>query len=219
GLSGPDCEYISQIGFVGMGTNPSSSSQDSKIWIGNNGPNTFTFSNQASVDVILVLWDNGAGDASSFVTANAPKLTYSMPRGSSTTVSLANNVTGAWSAIYGHTTTLAWWGQISNTWGEFTTGQSATVDITRIVNMNGNRFTATVGGEGINYGSTGGCQADHDRCVYVCKTGDTCWKSGTYNLIGCSNQPNNNARLVAGADPSGGCTGWDNGGHIDATFL
>ncbi|KAK0616782.1 hypothetical protein B0T14DRAFT_604990 [Immersiella caudata] len=207
GLNKGDCEYLSRIGFAGMGSNPTNS--DSRIWIGNNGPNIFTFTNRASVDIVLVLWDSSNGYASSFVTAHAPKLTYSIPRGSSINVSLANGVTGAYSAIYDRTTVISPNGQVFNTWGEFTTGNHATIDISRLINMGGNSFSARV--------STG-CVADNSRCAYICKWGkNTCWESGTYDLIGCIDQKNNNAWY--GANPEGGCAGWDSGsGRISAEF-
>ncbi|KAK3375886.1 hypothetical protein B0T24DRAFT_698485 [Lasiosphaeria ovina] len=203
GLSRDDCNYLSSIGFAGPGSNPSGGSN---IRIGNGGPNTMTFSSP-NTDVVLVMWER-VDDASAFVAVNRPRLTWSLPRGSSVTVSLDNGVSGAWSAIYGRQTRLAWTGVVENTWGEFTTGGSATVNISREPNMGGNNFVARV--------STG-CQADMDHCSYVCKQGNSCWQSGSYSLIGCTEQPNNNA-YFGGADPSGGCQGWSNNGHIDAYF-
>ncbi|KAK5652998.1 hypothetical protein OQA88_9284 [Cercophora sp. LCS_1] len=212
GLNKADCEYLSRIGFAGTGSNPTSNA-NSRIWIGGNGPNVFTFTNRATnpnADIILVLWDDSQGFASSFVTAHAPKLTLSIPYGGTVTVSMANGVTGAYSALYRHVTTISPNGQVFNTWGEFTTGQWATINISRLVNMGGNSFSARV--------STG-CVADHTRCSYVCKSGNTCWVSGSYDLIGCRDQPNNNA-WYGGADPEGGCAGWDNGsGRIAAEFF
>ncbi|KAK3316616.1 hypothetical protein B0H66DRAFT_561738 [Apodospora peruviana] len=206
GLAREDCQYLSQIGFAGYGQNPSSGN----IWIGNNGPNVFTFSNKATVDVTLVIWDQSNGDASSFVTAHAPKITWTIPRGGSVQVSLQNGVSGGYSGIYRGQTKISQWGQVGNTWGEFTTGQDATINISREINMSGNIFSAKV--------STG-CLADMNHCAYVCKSGNTCGESGTYSLIGCKEQPNNNAGM-RGSNPAGGCAGWSNGsGRIDAQFL
>jgi len=208
GLSRDDCNYLSQIGFAGFGQNPTGSSN---IWIGDNGLNVFTFTNQASVDVTLVLWDQALGYASSFVAANPPKITYSIPRGGSVKLSLQNGVSGGYSAIYRGQTKLSQWGQVGNTWGEFTTGDHATINISREINMSGNTFVAKV--------STG-CVADMTRCSFVCKNGaNTCGDSGSYDLIGCSDQPNG---AVGWWDnnPAGGCQGWSNGsGRIDAQFL
>ncbi|KAK3942646.1 hypothetical protein QBC46DRAFT_425779 [Diplogelasinospora grovesii] len=209
GLTQSDCQYLSNIGFAGTGSNPHSN--NGHIWIGTDGPNTITFHNNAqnpNADVVMVLWDQSHGDSSSFLAANPPVLTISMAYGSSVTVSLANGVSGAWTALYRHVTILTQYGQVYNTWAEFTTGQYATVDISRLVNMGGNQLVAQV--------STG-CKADNTQCAYVCKSGNACYESGTYSLIGC-NQPNSNA-YYGGADPEGGCGGWANGGHIDATFL
>ncbi|KAK0707705.1 hypothetical protein B0H67DRAFT_556354 [Lasiosphaeris hirsuta] len=212
GLTKADCRYLSSIGFTGPGSNPSSNSAG-KIWLGSNGPNIFTFANKANTDVVLVLWDDSNSYASSFVTQYAPKLTVSIAAGGRTTISLANGVTGAWSAVYrggvAGPTKVSANGQVENTWGEFTTGEWATVDVSRLITMSGNQFSVKVGT---------GCQADNARCAYVCKSGSTCWLSGSYDLIGCKNQPNNNA-WYGGADPEGGCAGWSNGGKIDVEFL
>lgn len=154
--------------------------------------------------------DNSNGYASSFVTAHAPKLTISIPYGSSVTVSMANGVTGAFTAIYRRVTAVSPNGQVFNTWGEFTTGNYATINVSRLPNMGGNQFAIRV--------STG-CVADNAHCAYICKSGNTCWESGSYDLIGCSSQKNNNA-YYGGANPEGGCAGWSNGsGRITAEFL
>jgi len=209
-LNKGDCEYLSRVGFAGMGANPTG---NSNIWIGNNGPNVFTFTNRASnpnADIILVLWDQSNGFASSFVTAHAPKLTISIPFGQSITVSMNHGVSGAFSALYRHVTSVSPNGQVFNTWGEFTTGNFATINVSRLPNMGGNQFVIRV--------STG-CVADNTHCSYVCKSGNTCWESGSYSLIGCTTQKNNNANLN-GPNPEGGCAGWSNGsGRITTEFL
>ncbi|KAH8912734.1 hypothetical protein BR93DRAFT_906072 [Coniochaeta sp. PMI_546] len=208
GLSASDCNYMSQIGMAGQGLN--ARSNNGHIWVGSDGPNTFTFYNRASpaVGVILVLWDNPPNDyQSSFMNVRTPKVSWSIPAGGSVTVSIANGVSGAWSALYAHKTILSQYGQIYNTWGEFTTGNSATVDISREIHMAGNSIDAKV--------STG-CTANMNTCASVCKSGDTCGTSGSYDLIGCTGK--NAAYGLYNGNPSGGCQGWSNGGHIDASF-
>ncbi len=201
-----DCQYLAQIGFASQGLNPVGN--NGHIWIGNDGPNTFTFSSPNS-DVILVLWDQTAGYSSSFVTGAQTVLTYSLPKGSSVTVSLANGISGAWTGLYDHSTGISPFGQVHNTWAEFTTGAYATVDISREVNMQGNQLVAKV--------STG-CVANNSQCAFICKSGNSCGDSGTYDLINCASQPYGNVGALAG-NPEGGCSGWSNGGHIDAYFL
>lgn len=209
GLSTDDCNYMSKIGMAGQGVNAQSS--NGNVWVGNNGPNTFTFINKSNpkVGIIVVLWDQPAGDyQSSFMNVRKPKISYSVPYGGSVTVSIANGVSGGWTALYDHKTVLSQYGQIWNTWGEFTTGNYATVDISREIHMAGNNFNAKV--------STG-CLTDLNTCAFVCKSGDTCGTSGSYNLINCSGA--NTAVGWYDNNPSGGCQGWSNGGHIDSTFF
>ncbi|KAK4211901.1 hypothetical protein QBC37DRAFT_466771 [Rhypophila decipiens] len=209
GLSRDDCNYLRDIGFAGFGQNPTG---NSNIWIGGNGPNVFTFTNKANADVTLIMWDQSLEYASSFVAAHAPKITYSIPRGGQVKLSLQNGVSGAYSAIYRGQTKLSQWGQVGNTWGEFTTGDWATINISREINMAGNTFVAKV--------STG-CVADMNRCSFVCKNNaNTCGDKGTYDLIGCAGQPNGASGLDWLGQPAGGCQGWSNGsGRIDAEFL
>jgi hypothetical protein len=65
-----------------------------------------------------------------------------------------------------------------------------------------------------------GCVADMNRCSYHCKSGNTCWKSGTYTMNDCSPGSQNGASIGwnGAGDPQGGCQGFDNGGHIDVSF-
>jgi hypothetical protein len=186
---------MSQIGMAGQGQN--ARSNNGGIWVGTGGANTFQFFNRASVAIILVLWDAPAGDyQSSFMNVRKPKVSWSLAAGGSVTVSLANGVSGGWSALYNHKTTLSQYGQVYNTWGEFTTGNYATVDISREINMGGNTMDAKV--------STG-CTSNMNTCAFVCKSGNTCGASGSYNLIGCTGK--NAASGTANGNPSGGCQG------------
>jgi hypothetical protein len=214
GLSSADCQWMSSIGMAGQGTN--AVSNNGNIWIGGDGPNTFTFTNQASspsaVPVTLILWDNPANDyQSSFMNVRTPKISYSLPNvGNSVTISLANGVSGGWAALNNRATTLSQYGQIYNTWGEFTTGSYATVDVTRLVNMGGNTMSVKV--------STG-CVSNMNTCVFTCNSGNTCGDSGSYSLLNCAagSQPGASYGVYDG-NPSGGCQGWSNGGHLDISL-
>ncbi|KAB5576593.1 hypothetical protein GE09DRAFT_1170177 [Coniochaeta sp. 2T2.1] len=207
GLSASDCNYMSQIGMAGQGTN--ARSNNGNIWIGSDGPNKFVYTNRANTPIILIVWDNPPNDyQSSFMNVRKSKISYSLAAGASVTVSMANGVSGGWSALYNHKTTLSQYGQIYNTWGEFTTGNYATVDISREVNMGGNTMDAKV--------STS-CTTNMNTCAFVCKSGNTCGTSGSYDLINCSGK--NAAYGLYNGNPSGGCQGWSNGsGRIDASF-
>lgn len=214
GLLFDDCQYMSSIEMAGVGINAAES--NGNIWIGEDGPNTFTFTNNADppAPVTLVMWDNPEGDfGSSFMNDRIPKITYSLEAaGDSVTISLENGVSGGWSGLYNRMTTLSAYGQIYNTWGEFTTGDYATVDVSREVNMSGNTMSVSV---------ETGCKADMDNCSFQCKDGaNECGDPGTYDLLNCSPDTNPNAATgtVDGVNPEGGCMGWDNGGHLDIEF-
>lgn len=210
GLNSADCSYMSSIGMYGQGTN--AVSNNGAVWIGDDGANTFTFTNDATspsdVGVILILWEATSYE-SSFVTAVAPAISYSLPNvGDSVTISVANSISGAWAALNNHATVLSEYGQIYNTWGEFTTGDYATVDVSREVNMSGNNMTITV--------QDTGCVSDMDTCVFICNSGTTCGDSGTYSLENCAAGSQDGASYgTYDGNPSGGCTGFSDGGHLD----
>lgn len=160
------------------------------VWLGTDGAYTNEFTNESGQELILVLW----GPHASWVNVKQPLITVSLANATSITVSMASGVTGAWSAIYDHTVMLN--GQISNTWGEFTTGPMGVVDVSKLPNMLGTKMTIV--------GPT--CVSDMEHCVFVCKTGDICMYD--YELLNCGpgSQPGAQYGLDYGA-PSGGC-GW-----------
>jgi hypothetical protein len=215
GLTEEDCLHLSSIGMADQGIN--SLRDNSVIWIGTSGPNTFTFTNEATrpylVPITLIIWRQGRNDfQSSFLNTRTPMVTYSLPNyGDSVTISVANHVGGAWSTIVNRQTALSAVGQVSNTWGEFTSGDWATINISRECNMSGNIMSATVAGSG--------CVAEMNTCVYQCKAGNSCGESGTYVLVNCARGSQPGAEYsVNDGDPNGGCQGWSNGGHIDVSL-
>ena len=212
GVSFDDCQRMADIGMAGIGENIFGG--NGHIWIGDDGPNTFTFTNQGSEPTILVLWDNPLGDyESSFMNVRTPKVSYSLPNlGDSVTVSLENGISGGWSTLTGLSTTLSTWGQIYNTWGEFTTGDWATVNVSRLVNM---------GGDGMSISVATGCRTNMDTCSFHCKGGaNECGDSGSYDLVNCDPNTNPFASIGTwdGINPEGGCQGWSNGGHLDISL-
>ncbi|KAK2616310.1 hypothetical protein QQS21_000744 [Conoideocrella luteorostrata] len=210
GLNKADYEYMASIGILGQGVNAMSDS--GRIWIGEGGPNTFTFKNDADGPLIVVLWDFPPSDyEASFMNARHAAVSSSLPRkGDRVVVSLANGVSGGWSALVNQNTKLSQYGQIDNTWGEFTTGNYATVDISREVNMRGTSMSVR---------TSGGCVSDMNRCVFVCKSGDKCGESGSYTLQDCQpgSQPGANY-WTDNVNASGGCQAWSNGGHLEITL-
>jgi hypothetical protein len=183
-----------------------SNTNNNNIWLGTDGFFQTTFTNNNVEDIILVVW---AGDSASFVQAKPPFITYPLVAGASVTLSIADGVAGgAFSAVYPETV-INDWGQIDNTWGEFSTnGADSTIDISREVNMVGSAMKIEA--------HTTQCVADMNTCVFECIEGNTCGAAGSYKLINCNNGINNNYST----DPvdSGGCQ-MGNGGEIDVTFF
>jgi len=78
--------------------------------------------------------------------------------------------------------------------------------VSRLVTMSGNSMTVT---------ATGECVADMGKCVYACDTDtDSCGDAGTYNLLGCKGT-NAVQSVDPDGNPTGGCQGWSNGGHLE----
>ena len=68
-----------------------------------------------------------------------------------------------------------------------------------------------------------GCISDLETCVFQCKDGsNTCWEAGTYELANCVPAEEGGQPGAANGSnygqPSGGCQGFENGGHINVTF-
>lgn len=202
---------MANIGMAGMGDN--AVENNGLIWIGDDGANTFTFTNLAAqpVPITLIMWDFPDNDyEASFMNVRNPKISYSLPFTNNTvTISVENGISGGWATLNEHLTTLSPMGQVYNTWGEFTTGDYATVDVSRLVNMGGNVQSIQV---------ETGCLSDMDWCAFHCKDdANECGDSGSYDLLQCTPDINPNAATGTddGTNPEGGCMGWDNGGHLD----
>jgi hypothetical protein len=204
---------MASIGMFAQGRNDYG--DNGRVWIGADGPNTFIFINAAGVPITLVLWYKAPGDdAASFMNVRQPYISYSLPAtGSAVEISAANGVSGGFSGLYNRSTELTAYGQISNTLGEFTTGDWATVDVSRLVNMAGNAMTVEVfGGES----SEPDCVADLQTCAYTCSLDEvqSCGAAGTYKLVDCDG-PNAEKSADPDGNPTGGCHGWSNGGRLE----
>ncbi|KAG8408417.1 hypothetical protein J3459_017827 [Metarhizium acridum] len=57
GLTKEDCYYMSSIGMTAQGLSAQSQSQsdDAYIWVGDQGPNTFTFTNAGNSPMTLII--------------------------------------------------------------------------------------------------------------------------------------------------------------------
>lgn len=214
GLEAADCDWLSTIGMFAQGIN--SQSDNGIIWLGNSGPNVFSIGNIAAIPLTVVVWyqnDNPIDYGSSFMAARQPYITYSLEVGQTFEISLANGVSGGMAAVDRGVTTLTPDGQIFQTWVEFTTGNYATMDITREVNMGGDHVNA------ITSGSGGNCGMSVDQCAYVCNTGNQCGTAGSYTLLDClpGSQAGAAGAFVDG-EWTGGCQGWSNGGSAIIAF-
>lgn len=171
-------------------TGSNSKSNNGAVWIGNDGPYTNEFCNESADDLILVVWSQATGG--SWVNANAPLITVSLPAGKKITLSMASGFSGAWSTLSEGINMLN--GQIVNSWGEITTGAYGVFDVSLEVNMNGNAMEIV--------GPT--CTSNMDTCVFKCDSGDSCTYG--YSLVNCSQSQYKGANVGThnGAD-SGGC--------------
>lgn len=204
GLQEADCNWIIEKGIADQGINDIA--PNNKIWIGNQGPNIFNFTNYRNEPISIILWES-ANDSSSFVSSHRPLISYSLPNlGDSVLISLANNISGAWSYIERYKTSLTLWGQVSNTWGEFTTGRYATVDVSRLITMSGGCISVQ---------TPTGCISDMENCSFHCKTGSSCGLRDSYTLVNCEKPQIGAHSGTFDGQPSGGCGGWDGGGTLN----
>jgi hypothetical protein len=181
-------KLLTKMGFASLGVN--AESDNGGVWLGHDGAYTNEYVNESGEELILIVW----GPQGSWVNVKQPLITVSIANGSSTTVSFASGQTGACSAIYDDTEMLN--GQLRNTWVEYTFSTMGVVDVSRLPNMKGKKMTIV--------GPT--CVSDMERCVFVCKTGDSCMYD--YELLNCSPESQKGAQygMDYGA-PSGGCGG------------
>lgn len=144
-LTKTDCEYMSRIGVAGQGVNSEKRTGDA--WISNRGRYTITFTSTSSspLTVVLWTWDKEDDYTANSVNVRQPKISVSLPKkGRSVTVSLDVDVTGGFSVLNAGETKLNQHGQIFNTWGEFSTGDSkANIDISEQVSSHGSAVAVT----------------------------------------------------------------------------
>jgi hypothetical protein len=191
----------SRLAALSCQTGINSYSDNGGVWIGSGGAYTNNFVNTVGTDLILVIW----GPDASWVNVHQPLVTLDLPAGTSQIISFASGSIGAWSAIYPDTTT--YYGQIVNTWGEFTMSPMGVVDVSREVNMSGHPMSV-VGPQ---------CTTDMDRCVFVCSSGNSCMTN--YELVNCQAGSQPGAQYgTYGGFPSGGCGGLGDTAALTTTF-
>jgi hypothetical protein len=197
GISATGTSMLTKLGFGSQGVPATGLNEVAAggcgVWIGSDGTYTNTFHNNATNEVVLVVWGSEPAYQASFPMAVQPLVTASIASGCSLTLSFAEGQSGAWSMVYPDTT-MTEWGQIDNTWGEYTFAADGVVDVSREVNMNGN--TMEIVGPS--------CTTNMDTCSFQCTGGaTTCGTAGSYQLVNCAGQPGANN----GDGINGGC-GW-----------
>jgi hypothetical protein len=197
-------DSLALLSKIGMQSGANSAANNGGVWLGNDGAYTNDFTNNSTEPIIIAIW----GAAGSWVNAIKPLVTVSLPAGAVQTVSFANGASGAWAAIYPETT-LTQYGQIGQTWGEYTfSGQWSTVDVSREVAMNGRAMRI----------ETPQCVSDMTTCVFVCTDGtNSCLTSYTLQNCAAGSQPGAQIGTYAGA-ASGGCSGMGDAAKLK-TFL
>ncbi|TID22926.1 putative effector 5 [Venturia nashicola] len=196
-------EATSLITKLGMKLGANAAVNNGAVWLGDDGDYTNEFINNSTEDVVVAVW----GPAGSWVNAIKPLITVSLPADTTRTVSFANGASGAWAAIYPDTT-LTQYGQIGQTWGEFTfSGKWSTVDVSREVSMSGRGMRI----------ETPKCVSDMETCVFVCNSGETCLTG--YSLKNCEagSQPGAQIGEYGGA-ASGGCSGMGDKADLKTYF-
>ncbi|KAL8314611.1 hypothetical protein RB597_007118 [Gaeumannomyces tritici] len=143
GLTASDCKYMSKMGMKGQGVN-ARKNPGSGIWVGEDGHNTFVFENESKGKVTVIIWNKGTlpdgkpDYEGHCMNVRVPQVSWSLAKGEKVTVSLSKEkVSGGFAAIYEGSTKINGFGQIDQTWGEFTTGDYATVDVSRLIRMDG----------------------------------------------------------------------------------
>ncbi|MCJ1377751.1 hypothetical protein MMC17_000847 [Xylographa soralifera] len=185
-------EKLQINGTVGINAFAQDVPNSGGVWLGDDGDYVNEFSNASDEPLILVVW----GPAASWVNKFQPLITLNISPGSSRNVSFATGTSGAFSAIYSDT--VLSYGQISNTWGEYTHSLYGTVDVSMEPNMSGHPMSIQ------NGGADGGCLTDMNTCVFQCTSGNSCWQE--YVLVNCAtnSQPGAQDGTFEGA-ASGGC--------------
>jgi hypothetical protein len=194
-----DASSLLSLGFSALGLNSHDSSAG--VWIGDDGPYTNQFINSAGEDLVLVIW----GAVASWVNANTPLITLSLPVGSTVTISFADGQSGAWAPLFADTQLVN--GQVCQTWGEYTFDPEGVVDVSREVNMNG-RGMSIVGPS---------CTTDMTTCVFECADPSVTSCETGYELLNCTpgSQPGAQYGTYGGA-ASGGC-GWLGASSVQLT--
>ena len=156
------------------------------------GPYTNTFINTSDQNLILLVW----GEQGSWVNVQPPLITQALAPGDSIVVSFVHGTSGAWSTLSSDTTLVN--GQVFNTWGEYTfSGIDSTVDVSRLVNMQGDDMTIV----------TPACTSNMQTCVFVCRDSGLVSCEFDYELRNCAASDGGGTGQDSSGAPSGGCHG------------
>lgn len=204
GAFGTACSKLESMGLFSLGLNAKAPSEKAVAWLGATGTGTQTnFTNSAKDTITLVLWHLPLGDyAAMCMNSRQPQITQTLKPGDSVVVTIADGVSGAFSAVY-PLTAINFAGQISNTWGEFTTGPYGTIDVSREVAPQGNGMSIT---------TSTGCKSNFESCYFACTSLDAhgvCGEAGSYLLHNCPEQTDKSGM-------NGGCPGMS--GKVSVAF-
>ena len=174
---------------MGVALNPIISS---RVWVGTGGAYTNNFINMSGQNLTLLVW----GEQGSWVNVQPPLIAQTLGPDESIVVSFVDGTSGAWSTLSRNTSLVN--GQVFNTWGEYTfAGTDSTVDVSRLVNMDGDDMTIV----------TPTCTSNMYTCVFTCRDAGRVSCQTDYQLDNCmANNGGGTGRDSAGA-PSGGCHG------------
>ncbi|KAF2673546.1 hypothetical protein BT63DRAFT_451595 [Microthyrium microscopicum] len=200
GLTAQGADFLKSKN-IKQGDNPRSNGPQG-IWLGNDGQYKLKVTNYKNEPMVLVMWHGNA-----WLNDNKPIITQSLGPIEEAIISVNGNAPGiAFSAVYAGTKAN---GLIENTWGELTTSQWSTINVSRLPNMNG---------DGLTLVSPTGCRAHMSSCVFMCRNGATkCGDPKSYDLYNCKFPGAGTGEDPFTHDPSGGCN-LGSGGDISAIF-
>lgn len=190
---------------VGAKIGKNEKSNNGGIWIGDDSDWKATFTNDDNSDAVVYCWKaNGFSGMS--VNVNVPEVSVGLKAGENVTLSFAPNVPAACAPVFSDTK-LALFGGWDNTWWEVTFGNSGAFDVSRNVNMKGNRISSK--------GSK--CVSDMETCVFKCKDPNalSCEAGTDYDLFNCAASNGGGGGYdVIMAGTGGGCSMGSSGENV-----
>jgi len=216
-LTAEDAEYLGKINMVG----PASSDESmSVIAPTDQAADKFVmeFTNNSPYPITLIGWLGKEQGYFGSINGIPPIIAYSLAKDQKVAVALGQNVAGAFAGVYRGMTRLNSPmsnstepikgylyapGQVYNTFAEFCTSGTATIDSSYVVNPQGNPMEIKVGS----------CTSSPTECSFHCNSKDVtyCGTTVDYSIL------SGGAGCNSGAKTDGGCQGWNPGSASKAT--